>query len=218
MAALSTSTAAKKVDVYIIAEAFCPNCKEHSNLLDKLVMSKGDDLRKIMDLKLDMMVYDGWNDAEDKGMCEKGDWDCEMAKYHLAGQAVFAADDPTHKCKFNKIYKPENSRLSRFRLRCYVWLMRTASWNGNLPRSSNSLVSTPGNSFIHQSNQGWDFSRCLYKKQDQMIAKYVDEGATTAAPMTRVAKECAASADLDFDKISDAVLAEVSSKGQTKKA
>ena len=51
-----------------------------------------------------------------------------------------------------------------------------------------------------------------------MIAKYVDEGATTAAPMTRVAKECAASADLDFDKISDAVLAEVSSKGQTKKA
>jgi hypothetical protein len=29
-------------------------------------MSKGDDMRRIMDLKLDMMVYDGWNDAEDE--------------------------------------------------------------------------------------------------------------------------------------------------------
>lgn len=56
----------KKVDVYIIAESFCPNCKEHSFLLDSLVMSKGDDMRRIMDLKLDMMVYDGWNDAEDE--------------------------------------------------------------------------------------------------------------------------------------------------------
>jgi predicted nucleic-acid-binding Zn-ribbon protein len=55
MAALSASSTAKKVDVYIIAEAFCPNCKEHSYLLDKLVMSKGDDMRKIMDLKLDMV-------------------------------------------------------------------------------------------------------------------------------------------------------------------
>jgi hypothetical protein len=76
--------------------------------------------------------------------------DCEFAKYHLAAQYVFAADDSTHK------------------------------W--------------------------WDFSRCLYEHQDEMIATYVDEKADTAAPMTKVAKECSEGASLDFDKISDAVL------------
>jgi predicted nucleic-acid-binding Zn-ribbon protein len=146
---LDESTTVKdKVELYIIAEAFCPNCKEHSYLLDTLVMDKGDDLRSILDLKLDMMVYDGWDEATDTGECEKGAWDCEYSKYHLAVQKIYADD-------------------------------ATLSW--------------------------WDYSRCLYKSQDKMLAKYVEEGRSNAYYMKSVVGECASSTGLDADLIQDMV-------------
>jgi hypothetical protein len=139
----------EKVDIYIIAEAFCPNCKEHAHLLDTLVMDKGDDLRAILDVKLDMMVYDGWDSATDTGECEKGAWDCEYAKYHLSAQSLYGDDD-------------------------------TIKW--------------------------WDFSACLYKSQNKMIATYVEEGKKNSDYMDDVVSKCADASSFDVGLIKENVI------------
>ena len=82
------SSKSTKVSIEIIAEAMCPNCKEHSYLFEEHVMSKGEGLVGALDIKMKMMVIDGWNTMADKGMCEKGRWDCELGKYQLAGWQV----------------------------------------------------------------------------------------------------------------------------------
>lgn len=146
-ASFTSATTSDKVNVYIIAEAFCPNCKKHSYLFDTLVMDKGDDMREIMDLKLDMMVLEGWNEAEDKGMCERGEFDCETAKYHLVGQELY--DDATH------------------------------TW--------------------------WDFSRCLYKSQPELIAYYYATGHSDADLLESTVETCADDLDLDYGLLKSTV-------------
>jgi len=86
-AALS-STEDDSVKVYIVAESMCPNCKEHSALFDEHIMSKGQDMREILDIQLDMMLIDGWDSVKQTGICEKGKWDCKLGQFQLASQHV----------------------------------------------------------------------------------------------------------------------------------
>jgi len=87
-AALTSKSGDDKVDVYIVAEAMCPNCKEHSSLFDDHVMSQGQDMRDILNIQLDMMLIDGWDSVSQTGICEKGKWDCKLGQYQMASQHV----------------------------------------------------------------------------------------------------------------------------------
>jgi predicted nucleic-acid-binding Zn-ribbon protein len=80
-----------KVNVYIVAEAFCPNCKEHSYYMDRLLMTPQGEksgLRDIMNIYMEQMVLDGWDKIDDTGVCEKGKYDCELSKYNLCSQVL----------------------------------------------------------------------------------------------------------------------------------
>ncbi len=82
-----------KVRVYIVAEAMCANCKEHSYYFDRLVMTPENSkssLRDYVEVKLEQMVIDGWDSTTDTGICEKGKFDCELSKYQLCGQEVYS--------------------------------------------------------------------------------------------------------------------------------
>lgn len=151
VAATASTTASDKVDVYIIAEAFCPNCKEHSYYFDKLVMtpeSTKSGLRDVMNLKLEQMVIDGWNSKTGTGMCEKGRWDCEFSRFQLCGQEVTKESD-------------------------------SLDW--------------------------WDYSRCLYEHQAELIDYYYDNDGDSPLLMHRVTSNCAVDAGLDSAAIKECV-------------
>jgi hypothetical protein len=146
-----------KVNVYIVAEAFCPNCKEHSYYFDTLVMTPENTksgVRKNMNVMMEQMIIDGWNDATDEGMCEKGKFDCELSKYHMCAQKTV--------------------------------------------RESNDATAV-------DEVRWWDYSRCLYEHQTEMIDFYYTEGNVDMSLMTEVTSSCAASAELDADTISTCV-------------
>ena len=80
-----------KVNVYIVAEAFCPNCKEHSYYMDKLLMTPQGEksgVRNIMNIYMEQMVLEGWDSEDDTGICEKGKYDCELSKYNLCSETI----------------------------------------------------------------------------------------------------------------------------------
>ena len=146
-----------KVDVYIVAEAFCPNCKEHSYYFDKLVMTpegSKSGVRAHMNLMLEQMVIDGWNEETNEGMCEKGKFDCELSKYHLCAQ--------------------ETELKSK----------KTAA---------------------QDEIKWWDYSRCLYEHQSEMIDYYYYQNGEDYSLMYSITSECAAKSDVDADEISSCV-------------
>ena len=145
----------EKVSVYIVGEAFCPNCKEHSYYFDKQVMTPNgvrSGVRDIMNVYMEQMVLDGWSSDRDAGMCEKGKYDCVLGKYNLCAQK-HSGDDAT-------------------------------AW--------------------------WDFARCNYKHQAQLIAYYTtsSESYTGHSFMESVTKTCASSAGLAWQAVEECVAGE----------
>ena len=145
----------EKVSVYVVAEAFCPNCKEHSYYFDKQVMTPNgvrSGVRDIMNVYMEQMVLDGWSSDRDAGMCEKGKYDCVLGKYNLCAQK-HSGDDAT-------------------------------AW--------------------------WDFARCNYKHQAQLIAYYTtsSESYTGHSFMESVTKTCASGAGLAWQAVEECVAGE----------
>jgi len=149
-----------KVDVYIVAEAFCANCKEHSYYFDTLVMSPEgtkSGVRKYLNVMMEQMIIDGWNEKTDEGMCEKGKFDCELSKYHMCAQKI---------------------------------------------------ESESGDVAATEEKKWWDYSRCLYEHQTEMIDYYYTDGGDDMSLMNKITSSCAVTADIDEDTINSCVTEE----------
>lgn len=139
-----------KVNVYIVAEAFCPNCKEHSYYMDKLLMTPEggkSGVRDIMNIYMEQMVLEGWDGQTETGICEKGKYDCELSKYNLCSEAI-----------------------------------------------GNSIDNT-------DSHMWWDFVRCNYKHQDEILEMYKIKH-VNAKLISDITSTCAADSGVDYDTIS----------------
>ena len=113
-----------KVNVYIVAEAFCPNCKEHSYYMDKLLMTPEGDksgVRDIMNIYMEQMVLDGWDSEDETGICEKGKYDCELSKYNLCSEVIGnSIDNSDHHMWWDFVrcnYKHQNEILEMYKIK-----------------------------------------------------------------------------------------------------
>merc|ERR1711908_253697 len=146
-----------KVNVYIVAEAFCPNRKEHSDYMDKLLMTPQGEksgVRNIMNIYMEQMVLDGWDSEDNTGICEKGKYDCELAKYNLCSEVI-----------------------------------------------DNSVDN-------HDQHMWWDFVRCNYKHQDEILEMYKLKHVNEKM-IGDITETCATDAGVDYDTIKTCATSEM---------